>query len=76
MKPAKPKSPKDGQASPAPAPGNPTPKPHHDRAAALADGLRKSHREGDLRDREYDRQMQEITREAADEPPSPERPAS
>jgi hypothetical protein len=45
----------------------PPPYPAHDRTAALADGLRKFHREGDMRDREYARQMQEITREAADE---------
>lgn len=39
----------------------------HDRTAAMADGLRKSHRGGDMPDREYARQMQEITREGADE---------
>lgn len=44
----------------------PVPKPLHDRTAALADGLRKSHREGDMRDREFARQMQEITQEAAE----------
>ena len=38
----------------------------HDRTDALADGLRKSHREGDMRDREYARQMQEITREGVE----------
>ncbi len=52
--------------SPAPDPAGPTPKPLHDRAAALADGLRSLHREGDIRDREYARQMQEITREGTD----------
>lgn len=66
---AKPKSSpsRPPSADPSPVPGTPTPQPLHDRAAALADGLRKSHREGDMRDREYARQMQEITREAADE---------
>jgi hypothetical protein len=66
---AKPKSSPHRQppVAPSPDPETPTPKPLHDRAAALADGLRKSHREGDMRDREYARQMQEITREAADE---------
>jgi hypothetical protein len=62
----KPKSPPVPSPPPASDPAGPTPKPLHDRAAALADGLRSLHREGDIRDREYARQMQEITREGAD----------
>lgn len=42
-----------------PSPGYPA----DDRLAALADGLRKSHREDGMRDREYARQMVEITQE-------------
>lgn len=43
------------------APGHPA----TDRSAALAAGLRQSHRDGDFNAREYTRQMQAITQEAA-----------
>lgn len=62
-----PKSPKTLPSAPSSGQTDQPPDyPAHDRTAALADGLRKSHREGDIRDREYARQMQKITQEAAE----------
>lgn len=49
------------QSPPEKSPGYPA----TDRSAALADGLRHAHRDGDFNDKEYARQMQAITQEAA-----------
>lgn len=76
MKPPKKSSQKSGAGNKtSPGPDAPTPNdkthpkapghPATDRSAALADGLRHAHRDGDFNDKEYARQMQAITQEAA-----------
>lgn len=57
-RPSQPDTPDPSPESSPPAPDSPA-----ERTDALADGLRKSVREGDIRDREYARQMQELARE-------------